>query len=166
MTSPAGVTAASPSAAPGPGGPPGPEGGAMGTGRQVAGTMLLILAAVLVGFAIWLAFGSRLYFARVQHDSYQSLRVPLANGVAPVGPTDPFNPNRLVALGTPIAILEIPAIQMQDVVLEGSTGQVLQGGPRHVRDTVLPGQQGVSVILGRRAAYVGRFAGLGSLEPG
>jgi LPXTG-site transpeptidase (sortase) family protein len=128
--------------------------------------MLMILASVLVGFSIWLAFGSRLYFARVQHDSYLSFRVPLANGTAPVGPTDPFDPNRLVALGTPVAILKIPALQMQDVVLEGSTGQVLQGGPGHVRDTVLPGQQGVSVILGRRAAYGGPFAGLGSLEPG
>ncbi len=166
MTSPVGMTAASPPAAAGPGRPPVPDGGSVGTGRQVGGTMLLIFASVLVGFAIWLAFGSRLYFARVQHDSYQSFRVPLASGVAPVGPTDPFNPNRLVALGTPVAILKIPAIQMQDVVLEGSTGRVLQGGPGHVRDTVLPGQQGVSVILGRRAAYGGPFAGLGSLVPG
>jgi len=138
----------------------------VGPVRQATGTMLTILAAALIGFAIWTAFGSRLYFDRVQFDDYASFRAPLANGYAPTGPTDPYNPNRLVALGTPVAILQIPALQLQDVVLEGTTGQVLEGGPGHLRDTVLPGQQGVSVILGRRAAYGGPFAGLGSLAPG
>jgi sortase A len=134
--------------------------------RQVVGTMLVILAACGLGFAAWLAFGSRLYFARVQIESYETLRVPLANGTAPVGPTDPYNPDKLVAVGSPVAILQIPALHMQDVVLEGTTGQVLEGGPGHLRDSPLPGQQGVSVILGRRAAYGGPFAGLGALAPG
>jgi LPXTG-site transpeptidase (sortase) family protein len=135
-------------------------------GRQAGGTMLSILAITLIGFGVWLAFGSRLYFDRVQHESYESFRVPLAAGTAPVGPTDPLNPSKLVALGTPVAILQIPALRMQEVVLEGTTGQVLEGGPGHLRYTVLPGQAGVSVILGRRAAYGAPFAGLGSLQPG
>jgi LPXTG-site transpeptidase (sortase) family protein len=128
--------------------------------------MLTILAVAAIGFAVWLSAGSRLYYARVQFEAYESFRVPLANGTAPVGPTDPYNPSKLVALGTPVALLEIPALHMQDVVMEGTTGQVLEGGPGHLRDTVLPGQQGVSVILGRRAAYGAPFAGLGSLAPG
>jgi LPXTG-site transpeptidase (sortase) family protein len=128
--------------------------------------MLTILAVAMIGFAVWLSFGSRLYYARVQHEAYQSFRGPLAFGTAPVGPTDPYNPNQLVALGTPVALLEIPALHMDDVVLEGTTGQVLEGGPGHLRDTPLPGQGGVSVILGRRAAYGAPFAGLGSLAPG
>jgi sortase A len=134
--------------------------------RRVTGTMLTILAALLIGFAVWLAFGSQLYFARVQFEAYEAFRVPLANGTAPVGPMDPNNPNHLVALGTPVALLQIPALHMSDVVLEGTTGQVLEGGPGHLRDTPLPGEQGVSVILGRRAAYGAPFAGLGSLVPG
>ena len=138
----------------------------VGPARQVAGTMLTILAVALIGFAAWVSIGSRLYYARVQYEAYESLRVPLANGTAPVGPTNPYNPNQLVALGTPVALLQIPALHMHDVVLEGTTGQVLEGGPGHLRDTPLPGQQGVSVILGRRAAYGAPFAGLGSLAPG
>ncbi len=138
----------------------------VGPGRQVAGTMLTILAVTLIGFAFWVSFGSRLYYARVQHESYESFRVPLAAGTAPVGPTDPYNPNKLLALGTPVALLQIPALQMRDVVLEGTTGQVLEGGPGHLRDSPLPGEQGVSVLLGRRAAYGAPFAGLGSLAPG
>src|ERR1700722_14109673 len=138
----------------------------VGPARQIAGTMFTILAVTLIGFAVWLSFGSRLYFARVQVEAYETLRVQLANGTAPVGPTNPYNPNQLVALGTPVALLEIPALHMQDVVMEGTTGQVMEGGPGHVRDTPLPGQQGGSVILGRRAAYGAPFAGLGSLAPG
>jgi LPXTG-site transpeptidase (sortase) family protein len=138
----------------------------VGPARQVAGTMFTILAVALIGFAVWLSFGSRLYFSRVQVEAYETLRVQLANGTAPVGPTNPYNPNQLVAPGTPVAVLKIPALHMQDVVMEGTTGQVMEGGPGHVRDTPLPGQQGASVILGRRAAYGAPFAGLGSLAPG
>jgi hypothetical protein len=52
------------------------------------------------------------------------------------------------------------------VVLEGTSGSVLEGGPGHLRDTQLPGQVGLSEILGRRAAYGGPFARLSNLSPG
>jgi len=52
------------------------------------------------------------------------------------------------------------------VVLEGTSGEVLEGGPGHLRDTQLPGQAGISVIMGRRATYGGPFARLSSLSPG
>jgi hypothetical protein len=39
-------------------------------------------------------------------------------------------------------------------------------GPGHRRDTLLPGQAGVSVVYGRRAAYGGPFGDLGNLKPG
>jgi LPXTG-site transpeptidase (sortase) family protein len=128
--------------------------------------MLIILAAAMIGFAIWLSIGSRLYYARVQFESYETLRYNFAWAYAPTGPTDPFDATKLTAPGTPVALLQIPALHMSEVVLEGTTGQVLEGGPGHLRDTVLPGMQGVSVILGRRAAYGAPFAGLGSLVPG
>jgi len=134
--------------------------------RRIAGSMLLTLALCAIIFVVWIAFGSRLYYARVQHDDYASFRGPLAAGTAPTGPTDPFNPSRLLALGSPVALLNIPAIKLNAVVLEGTTGQVLEGGPGHLRDTSLPGQQGISVIFGRRAAYGGPFGALSSLGPG
>jgi LPXTG-site transpeptidase (sortase) family protein len=128
--------------------------------------MLIILAAAMIGFAVWLSIGSRLYFARVQYESYQTLRYNFAWQTGPTGPLNPNDTSQLDPLGTPVALLQIPALHMSDVVLEGTTGQVLEGGPGHLRDTPLPGQAGVSVILGRRAAYGAPFAGLGSLVPG
>ena len=132
--------------------------------RLIVSTAVLTLAAALLGFAGWLAVGSRLYYDRVQHDAYASFRAELAQATAPTGPT--AGPNKLLALGTPVAVLSIPEIGLNAVVLEGTTSDVLEGGPGHLRDTQLPGQAGVSEILGRRAAYGGPFARLSSLAPG
>jgi len=134
--------------------------------RRIAGSMLLTLSVCSIGFIVWIAFASKLYYDRVQHDDYASFRGPLASATAPTGPTDPFDSTRLLALGSPVALLNIPAIKLNAVVLQGTTGQVLEGGPGHLRDTPLPGQQGVSVIFGRRAAYGSPFSKMSSLSPG
>jgi sortase A len=134
--------------------------------RLVVSTAVLILAASLLGFGGWIAVGSRLYYDRVQHDDYASFRAELAQATAPTGPTNPANANQLLTPGTPVAVLAIPEIGLNAVVLEGTSSSVLEGGPGHLRDTQLPGQAGISEILGRRAAYGGPFARLSSLSPG
>jgi LPXTG-site transpeptidase (sortase) family protein len=63
-------------------------------------------------------------------------------------------------------VLRIPEIGLNAVVLEGTSGVVLEGGLGHLRDTQLPGQTGLSEIMGRRAAYGGPFARLSNLSPG
>jgi len=134
--------------------------------RLVVSTAALILGASLLGFAAWLAVGSRLYYDRVQYDDYANFRASLAQAIAPTGPTNPVNPKQLLTPGTPVAVLTIPQIGLNAVVLEGTSSQVLEGGPGHLRDTVLPGQAGLSEIMGRRAAYGGPFARISSLTPG
>ena len=134
--------------------------------RQGIGSSLVILSACLLTFGLWFTLFSRLHYDHAQRAAYDALRVELANGTAPLGPSEPDNPNQLLPLGTPLAVLQIPAIGLHTVVLEGTTGQVLENGPGHLRDTVLPGQIGISVILGRRAAYGGPFSKLSSLYPG
>ena len=134
--------------------------------HRLLGSAILILSACLLGFGLWFALLSRLHYDHAQHAAYDTLRVELANGTAPLGPTQSSDANRLLALGTPLAVLNIPAIGLQAVVLEGTTGQVLENGPGHLRDTPMPGQVGVSVIMGRRAAYGGPFGKLAALNPG
>ena len=140
--------------------------------RQAAGSTLLILAACALGFVVWLALFSRLHYDRAQHAAYDELRSELAQGTAPIGPTRVVNPNvnnspsELLPLGTPVAVLSIPEIGLHVVILEGTTGSVLENGPGHLRDTPMPGQVGISVIMGRRAAYGGPFSKLRSLVPG
>jgi hypothetical protein len=113
-----------------------------------------------------MALGSRLYYDRVQHDDYANFRAALAQALAPTGPTDPNNSKNLLAPGSPVAVLSIPEIGLNAVVLEGTSSDVLEGGPGHLRDTQLPGQAGYSEIYGRRASYGGPFARLSSLYPG
>ena len=140
--------------------------------RRGIGSAILILAACLLGFVAWLAFLSKLHYERAQHAAYDALRITLAAGTAPVGPTQVVNPNEnnspseLVPLGTPVAVLSIPELGLRAVVLQGTTGSVLENGPGHLRDTQMPGQVGVSVIMGRRAAYGGPFSKLSTLNPG
>jgi sortase A len=134
-----------------------------GGARLVSSTVVLSLAASLLGFVAWFTVGSRLYYDRVQHDDYASFRVELAQATAPTGPI--AGKSQLPA-GTPVAVLSIAEIGLHAVVLQGTTSDVLEGGPGHLRDTVMPGQAGVSEILGRRAAYGGPFARISSLSPG
>jgi sortase A len=133
---------------------------------QIFSTSVLILGASLLGFVGWMTVGSRLYYDRVQHDDYADFRAELAQQTAPTGPTDPANVKQLLAIGSPVAVLSIPEIGLNAVVLEGTTSDVLEGGPGHLRDTQMPGQAGVSEILGRRAAFGGPFDRLSSLAPG
>jgi len=140
--------------------------------RRGIGSAFLILAACLLSFVVWVAFLSQLHYARAQHNAYDALRISLAQGTTPVGPTQLVNPNVEnsptvpVPLGTPLALLSIPKIRLNAVVLQGTTGSVLENGPGHLRDTQMPGQLGTSVIMGRRAAYGGPFAKLSTLNPG
>jgi sortase A len=134
--------------------------------RLVVSTAILILGASLLGFGAWIVGGSQLYYDRVQRNAYADFRAQLAQALAPTGPTDPSNSKKLLASGTPVAVLSIPAIGLNAVVREGTSGQVLEGGPGHLRDTQMPGQIGFSEIYGRRAAYGGPFARLSSLTPG
>jgi sortase A len=134
--------------------------------RQVAAATTLILGVSLLSFTAYAMVFSRLHYDRVQYEDYASFRAELAQATAPTGPTQPADPKKLLALGTPVAVLHIPEIGLNAVALEGTSDAVLEDGPGHLRDTVLPGQAGLSEILGRRATYGGPFARIGSLTPG
>jgi sortase A len=154
---------ATPAAVPQPAKPQRPR---RGRARLAVATVVLSLSACLLGFSAWMTVGSRLYYDRVQHDVYASFRAELAQATAPTGPTDPTNPKKLLPFGTPVAVLSIPEIGVHAVVLQGTTSAVLEGGPGHLRDTAMPGQVGISEIMGRRASYGGPFARISSLSPG
>jgi sortase A len=125
-----------------------------GTRVLLAAAMLNILAAVIFGFLAQVTIAGSLEHNRDQATAYDDLRLALAEGTAPVGPAD----GKPVGLGVPIARLSIPSIGVKEVVFEGTTSGILRSGPGHRRDTVLPGQAGTSVLMGRRMAYGGPFS--------
>lgn len=135
---------------------PPPGRGTPGSQVLLTAAMLKILAAVLFGFLAQVTFAGSLKHNHDQGIAYDDLRLAMAEGTAPVGPSE----GKPVPLGAPVARLAIPAIGVKEVVLEGTTAGVLRSGPGHRRDTVLPGQAGTSVLMGRRMAYGGPFSGL------
>lgn len=127
----------------------------------LAATALALAAVLLLGFGAYTTTISAVVHARGQRLGYAELRQDLANATAPVGPS---RDGALLPLGTPVALLEGPGLR--EVVREGTTSTVLRDGPGHRRDTVLPGQAGTAVVLGRRAAFGGPFSGVTSLPVG
>lgn len=63
----------------------------------------------------------------------------------------------------PVARLRVPALGIDDIVLEGVTGEALAFGPGHLPDSARPGASGNVVVVGHRDTH---FAFLRRLEPG
>jgi len=125
---------------------------------------LALLAVVLFGVLADLIVLSQLQHTIAQQELRATLAEELAAGTAPVseGTVD----NVLLSDGDPVARIEIPAIGVNEIVVEGTSSGALAKGPGHRRDTVLPGQAGVSVLMGRAAAYGGPFGRIQELPPG
>jgi LPXTG-site transpeptidase (sortase) family protein len=66
-----------------------------------------------------------------------------------------------------VAILTIPVIGIKNmIVVEGTSPENLELGPGHVRNSPLPGQNGVAEILGRKATFGAPFGRLDQLKKG
>jgi sortase A len=142
----------------------GGDAGRLGRVRPLARVALIVIVALAMSIVGQMVVVSALQHRSAQQVAFDKLRKQLAEGTAPLAQTDMSG--RLLAFGTPVALIDIPAIHVHQVVLEGTTGGVLMSGPGHRRDTPLPGQAGTSAILGRAAAYGGPFKGLRHLRVG
>jgi sortase A len=132
--------------------------------RWWTGAAVLTASLLLLGFVAHVAAFSAFQHYRAQTLAYGELRTSLAKAETPVGQL--VSEDEMVALGTPVALLDAPSIGLSEVVLEGSTADVLRSGPGHRRDSVMPGQAGTAVILGRQTTYGGPFSQLYRLAPG
>lgn len=130
----------------------------------IYGAAMSIVAVLLLGFVADLSVIGSLHHNRDQHIAYAQLRFELAKGTAPIGPLDSLG--HPVPLGAPLALLEIPDIGLTEVISEGTTAGVLEKGVGHARSSVLPGQVGTSVLMGRRAAFGGPFRDIALLRKG
>lgn len=131
---------------------------------HVARGALLALFTVTTSLLLQLLVVSALQQRAAQERTFAAFRADLAQGTAPVGPTT--SDGLVLAAGTPVAFLEIPAIGVRQVVGEGTSPSTLFDGPGHRRDSPLPGQLGTSVIMGRRGAFGGPFARIDDLRRG
>ena len=132
--------------------------------RFFAGRSFVALGAAALVFLGQLFIVSHVQYESAQFKANETFRYELANGTAPVGQID--SEGALIEQGSPVAVLKITKIDVQEIVLEGTSSAVTVDGPGHRRDTVLPGQAGISVIYGRQSSYSGVFSRLAELEVG
>lgn len=127
--------------------------------RLPASQLALVLAVVVAWIFASLFLLTSFEEGHAQRGLYDALRSELALGEGPTAAP--------IAAGTPLALLAIPAVHLSnEVVVEGTTPAALQEGPGHLRGSVLPGQAGVSVLLGRSLSYGHPFAHVADMHPG
>lgn len=128
-------------------------------GRLVLSEVSIVLALVVVWAFAYLFVLSSFEHGHAQAKLYGELRTELALGEGPTGAP--------ITQGTPLALIDVPRAGLShEVVIEGTTSPLLRHGPGHVSGTVLPGQAGVSVLMGRSLSFGAPFGGVADLRPG
>lgn len=158
-------------------------------GRVLVATGLLLLA--FVGYQLW---GTGIEQAQRQNSLTSEFEALLAattttTTTAPATTTTPTStpdttvappepapepepgpesaePMAIPATGEPVARMEIPELDVDQIVVMGVTSRELKMGPGHFPGTPLPGQLGNAAIAGHRTSYGAPFGDLDRLEEG
>ncbi|MFF5175902.1 sortase [Micromonospora sp. NPDC000089] len=125
---------------------------------DAASRVLAALAVAALAFVGYLLGISPLQHDRAQSVLRDALADQLAAQTAPAGGA--------IATGSPVALLRIPALKVDEVVVEGTGGGQLDDGPGHRPASPLPGQPGTAVIFGRSLTFGAPFRHLDRLKPG
>jgi sortase A len=129
---------------------------------RVTGLVFIAAALVLLGSMWWNLWGTGFATQRAQDD----LRPRFERNVASLAPADA--PDRVAKVpGDAVAIIRIPEIDVDYVVVEGTDTESLKKGPGHYTDTAYPWQDTGRVgIAGHRTTYLAPFWSLNELRPG
>jgi sortase A len=143
----------------------------MGRRREVlitASTWVRNIGALLILFAVWQLWGT----AITQHHSQDALKQQFSARVHAHAVTAGFSlvpattPWSSPPDGIPIAVIDIPKINVSQVVVSGTNESDLSKGPGHYSGTAMPGQAGNIAIAGHRTTHGAPFNGLANLAPG
>lgn len=168
--------------------------GSEGQRASSVGRVFSIVGLVIVGFFIYQLTGSALVHARSQRLLLQEFKekAPLQA----VNPADELNadtstdgllspgeaageevdaedaePELIAAAepparGEPIGILQIPKLDVEQVVVQGTGPAELRAGPGHLRGTAMPGEPGNAAIAGSRVSNGAPFKRLQLMDEG
>jgi sortase A len=137
------------------------------TGRALIGTGTLIL--LFLAYQLWgTGFITNRHQTDLKHKFFAGVK-KAASGSPPTPGTTltvtvpvAAKPN----LGTGIALLDVPKINLSMVVVEGVGVEDLKLGPGHYPGTPLPGEPGNVVISGHRTTYSHPFYNVNELTVG
>jgi sortase A len=134
--------------------------------RIVLGAIVAVMVLIIAIGAVIYGIGS-LVHARDQRALMATERTAIANSAILDKALDRVQlPTKPPAQGSPVGVLAIPSLSINEVVVEGADPSQTVSGPGHVPGTSGLGQPGNAGIVGRNAAYGGVFGQLGQLRPG
>jgi sortase A len=129
--------------------------------RRAIGRSLIAVGALLLSFA-----GARYAHGALRQDAarraWEAAQAQSAFTVA----SATLDANGLGgpwAIGSPIARLIIPVLDLDEIVIEGVGDEELNAGPGHLPGSVLPGERGNSILSAHRDRH---FSSLGSVQVG
>jgi sortase A len=125
---------------------------------RAAGVALVSLGLAL---ALFIAY-EFVYTGQLERRSQRTLLSQFQQRLA----AGQFDAPEAAVEGGPVAVVRIPAIGLDQVVVQGSSPDDLKHGPGHLPSSPLPGEFGNAVIVGHRLTYGGPFADIGRLARG
>jgi sortase A len=136
-----------------------------GRGIIFVSIVAVLVFLISVGAVIY-GIGS-LVHARDQRALMATERTAIANAAILAKALDTVKlPTKPPVPGAPVGVLAIPALSVNEVVIEGVNSSQTVSGPGHVPGTSGLGQPGNAGIVGRNAAYGAVFGRLGQLKRG
>jgi sortase A len=131
------------------------------------GRALIAVGTVVLLFVAYQLWGTGIHEARAQSDLVEEFERSLAAPAPSSAPEpDGGEPPLPTPPGGAVAVLRIPKIDMEKVVVEGVALTDLRKAPGHYPQTPMPGQPGNAAIAGHRTTYGAPFWDLDQLEPG
>ena len=122
-------------------------------GLSVSSIALLVGAVVMLAYPVY----TNVYQSRVQDRLDRELASP---------ETHEAYQERRVATGDSLTRIRIPAIDVDVVVVEGTSASALRAGAGHYPQTPLPCERGNVAVAGHRTTYGRPFSNLDRLRPG
>lgn len=142
-------------------------------GRRLPGRRRIIVGSLMVIVVFLVAVGAVIYGigslvqARDQRTLMATERTNISNAAVLAKALDKVNlPTQPPVLGQPVGVLAIPALGLNQVVVEGVSSSQTVSGPGHVPGTAGLGQPGNAAAVGRNAGYGAVFGRLSQLKPG
>ena len=135
-----------------------------GRALRIAGFVFLAAAVAVAGYLAWLLWGTGLTTRREQ----AAIRPGFEAKVGTKDPGEAPPAEQVVKVpGKAVAILVIPRMDLDMVVVEGTGTEDLKKGPGHYSNTAYPWEDHGRVgIAGHRTTYGAPFWSLDELKPG
>lgn len=128
---------------------------------RITGNIFLAAGFVVLAYVAWLLWGTGIYTSRAQGQLREDISVRIQD------PRSGELSRTRVLPGDALALLRIPKIDMDVVVIEGTDIRDLKKGPGHYRDTAYPWEDdGKVAIAGHRTTYGAPFWSLDKLRRG